>query len=684
MTKGGKSGIIIKMLSSERKKKMVTQEFAEKEIERLSGLIEYHRRKYYLDDAPEISDDEFDSMMRSLEKLESEFPMLKKPTSPTSRVGGYVAERFQKVTHSVPLKSLNDVFSPEEVREYLLKCESVLGHKPMFAIEYKIDGLSVSLEYENGIFVRGATRGDGLIGEDITENLKTVSAIPLKLANAPEYLCVRGEVYMPKKAFAELNEKRDEEGSSPFANPRNAAAGSLRQLDSKIVAQRKLSIFIFNIQKITNGPELKSHKESLDYLKALGFVVSPSYKTFDKYQDIMDEVFRFNEHRQELGFDIDGAVIKADSFSEREVLGELPHAPKWAIAYKYPPEEKETKLISIEVNVGRTGVITPYAVLEPVKLAGSVVSRATLHNADFILERDIREGDTVIIRKAGDIIPEILRADKTKRENQVPFTMPTRCPSCGEVLKREDGEVAYRCLNPECPAQLSRSLEHFVSRDAMNIDGCGEAQISALIANGLVKDASDLYVLNSEQLEALDRMGKKSASNLLLAIEKSKEAGLARLLHALGIRHVGKQTASVLAKHFDTLDSIMIADIASLSEIDDIGEVVAKSIYDFFSLESTKNLCQKLKDVGVKVSEQAPKQKGDKLEGFTFVITGTLPGMKREEAAELIEQNGGKVSSSVSKKTSFLLCGADAGSKLTKAQSLGVKVISLEELQEML
>lgn len=663
---------------------MLSQEFAEKQIELLSKKIEYHRRKYYLDDAPEITDDEFDSLMCELQALEEEFPQFKKPTSPTSRVGGYVAEKFDKVEHAVPLKSLNDVFSPEEVRDYLTKCENLTGHKPQFAVEYKIDGLSVSLEYENGIFIRGATRGDGLIGEDITENLKTVSAIPLTLSDAPEYLCVRGEVYMPKKAFAELNKKRDEEGEAPFANPRNAAAGSLRQLDSKITSQRKLSIFIFNIQKITNGPVLKSHKESLDYLKSLGFVVSPSYETFNSYDDIIAKVMSFNEHREKLSFDIDGAVIKADDFSDREILGELPHAPKWAIAYKYPPEEKATKLISIEVNVGRTGVITPYAVLEPVKLAGSIVSRATLHNADFIAERDIREGDTVIVRKAGDIIPEILRADKNLRTNNEPYSMPSRCPSCGEILKRENGEVAYRCLNPECPAQLSRSLEHFVSRDAMNIDGCGEAQIGALIASGLVKDASDLYVLKQEQLENLDRMGKKSASNLIIAIEKSKNAGLARLLHALGIRHVGKQTASLLANRFGSLDAIINTDIATLSEIDDIGEVVANSIYDFFSLDSTKNLCQRLKDVGVKVNCDVSEKKSDKLLGLTFVITGTLSGMKREEAAELIEENGGKVSSSVSKKTSFLLCGADAGSKLAKAESLGVKVISLEQLQEMI
>ena len=657
---------------------------AKKRIEELSNLIDYHRKKYYLEDAPEITDDEFDALMHELKALETEFPQFYKPTSPSTRVGGYVAEKFEKVNHRVPLKSLNDVFSPEEVESYLEKCENTLGHKASFAVEYKIDGLSVSLEYENGLFVRGATRGDGTVGEDITENLKTVSAIPLVLNEKLPYLCVRGEVYMPKKSFAKLNEKRDENGEAPFANPRNAAAGSLRQLDSKICASRNLSIFIFNIQQIQGGPDINSHKESLDYLKSLGFVVSPSYDTFTEFDDIMARINSFNEHRNDLAFDIDGAVVKADSFSDREVLGELPHVPKWAIAYKYPPEEKTTKLISIEVNVGRTGVITPFAVLEPVKLAGSVVSRATLHNADFIAERDIREGDMVVVRKAGDIIPEILKVDTKFRDVQLPYEMPKVCPSCGEKVSREDGEAAYRCVNPECPAQLSRSLEHFVSRDAMNIDGCGEAQIKALIENGLVKDAADLYTLGAEQIEALDRMGKKSADNLVKAIENSKTAGLSRLLHALGIRHVGKQTGIALAKHFGSLEALMAADEETLSQIDDVGEVVARSICGFFSLDSTKKLCEKLKSVGVITEDTQSEKKSDKLDGLTFVITGTLPNMKREEAAAIIEENGGKVSGSVSKKTSYLLCGSDAGSKLTKAEALGVPVVSLEELMGMI
>ena len=662
----------------------MTEIQAQKRIEELSKLIDYHRKKYYLEDSPEITDDAFDGLMHELKALEGEFPQFYKPTSPTTRVGGYVAEKFEKVNHRVPLKSLNDVFSPEEVASYLGKCENALGHKPLFAVEYKIDGLSVSLEYENGSFVRGATRGDGTIGEDITENIKTISAVPLVLNEKVPYLCVRGEVYMPKKSFALLNEKRDENGETPFANPRNAAAGSLRQLDSKICASRNLSIFIFNIQEISGGPEIKSHKESLDYLKKLGFVVSPSYDTFCDFDKIMQKIDSFNEHRNSLAFDIDGAVVKADSYEDRERLGELPHVPKWAIAYKYPPEEKTTRLISIEVNVGRTGVITPFAVLEPVKLAGSVVSRATLHNADFISERDIREGDMVVVRKAGDIIPEILKVDTKYRDTQLPFKMPDACPSCGEKVVREEGEAAYRCVNPECPAQLSRSLEHFVSRDAMNIDGCGEAQINALIENGLVKDAADLYTLRAEQLETLDRMGKKSAENLVSAIEKSKTAGLSRLLHALGIRHVGKQTGIALSKFFGSLDALMNADTEVLSQIDDVGTVVAESISRYFSLDSTKHLCEKLKDAGVVTEDNTAEKKSDKLDGLTFVITGTLPNMKREEAAAIIEENGGKTSGSVSKKTSFLLCGSDAGSKLTKAESLGVPVISLDELLKMI
>lgn len=663
-----------------------TRETAEKIIKELSEKINYHREKYYLEDAPEISDNEFDLMMEKLIELENQFPDLKKADSPSGRVGGYVAEKFEKVSHQVPLKSLNDVFSVDELENYLEKTNEVIGKKASYAVEYKIDGLSVSLEYRNGVFVRGATRGDGLVGEDITHNLRTVGNIPLSLKEPIPYLCVRGEVYMPKKAFAELNRKRDENGETPFANPRNAAAGSVRQLDSKIAASRKLDIFIFNIQAADGAPELSSHSGSLDYLKKQGFVVSPSYRVFSEFADIEREISDFGNKRAGLDFDIDGAVIKLNSFDDREKVGELPHAPKWAAAFKYPPDEKKTKLVSIEVNVGRTGVLTPFAVLEPVNLAGSVVSRATLHNIDYIKAKDIREGDYVFVHKAGDIIPEVEKVSlDDRKEDLVPFVMPEICPSCSEKVVRENGEAAVRCVNPECPAQLVRSLEHYVSRDAMDIEGCGEAQIAQLVSNGLVKNAADLYELKAEQLAQLERMGKKSSENLVKAIEASKERGLARLLYALGIRHVGKQTAAAVAERFETLDKIIEAsdNEEALMEVDDVGAVIAESIREYFLRPGTLHLCKRLSEVGVKTSINVTRT-GNALEGLTFVITGTLAGLKREQATELIVNNGGKVSSSVSKNTSFLLCGSDAGSKLDKAQKLGVKIIGTDELLEMI
>lgn len=656
---------------------------AKKRMDELCSLIEYHRKKYYLDDNPEISDFEFDMLMRELSALEEEFPDLKSPSSPTLRVGGYVAKKFEKVNHAVPLKSLTDVFSPEELFDYLDKTAATLGYTPEFAVEYKIDGLSVSLEYENGLFSRGATRGDGLVGEDITENLKTVSSIPLHIENAPPYLCVRGEVYMPKKVFKALNEKCEENGKPTFANPRNAAAGSLRQLDSRITASRGLDIFIFNIQAVEGKLSFETHTEALEYLKKLGFKVSPKYDVFSDKNDILNEILSMNAQRSNLSFDIDGAVIKANDLKVRETLGELPHVPKWSVAYKYPPEEKTTKLLSIEVNVGRSGVITPYAVLEPVHLAGTTVSRATLHNIDFISEKDIRIGDSVVVRKAGDIIPEIVKVDLSHRSSQTPYSLPDRCPSCGERVIQEKDEVAVRCVNPECPAQLSRLVAHFVSRDCMNIDGCGEAQALAFIEASLIKDVADLYYLKKEDIVNLDRMGLKSAEKLLDAVEKSKNAGLARILNALGIRHVGKQTAILISKKYPDIELLMSASAEALSEIEGLGDVTAESIRSFFSLEKTALVIEKLKNAGVKLSEEQ-KKSSDIFSGKAFVITGTLPGMKREQAAEIIEENGGKVSSSVSKKTDFLLCGADPGSKFTKAQALGVRIISLEELNEML
>ena len=663
-----------------------TFEEAKTKIAELSEKINYHREKYYLEDAPEISDAEFDALMQSLIDLEEAYPELKKPDSPSMRVGGYIADRFEKVNHAVPLKSLNDVFSFDELCAYIDKTNEVLHKEAEYVVEYKIDGLSVSLEYENGVFVRGATRGDGLVGEDITYNLRTVKSIPLTLKEKIPYLCVRGEVYMPKKAFAELNKKRDENGETPFANPRNAAAGSVRQLDSKVAASRKLDIFIFNIQSAVGAPKLGSHAESLDYLKMQGFTVSPSYRSFSDKDEICKEIERFGTERPDLEFDIDGAVIKIDSFADRESVGELPHAPKWAAAFKYPPDEKKTKLISIEVNVGRTGVITPFAVLEPVNLAGSTVSRATLHNIDYITVKDIRVGDFVFVHKAGDIIPEVEKVSLDDRSaDSVPFAMPECCPSCGEKTVREDGEAAYRCVNPECPAQLARSLEHYVSRDAMDIDGCGEAQVLQLAEAGLVKSAADLYTLTAEQLETLERMGKKSASNLVKAIEASKSRGLARLLYALGIRHVGKQTAIALAEHYESLDNLIEAskNPEALTEIDDIGAVVAQSISDYFARPGSLHLCERLKELGID-TEMHITRTGNALEGLTFVITGTLAGIKRDEAAKIITDNGGKVSSSVSKNTSYLLCGSDAGSKLDKAQKLGVEIIGMDKIYELI
>ncbi len=661
-------------------------EQAESEIASLSEQINYHREKYYLEDAPEISDSDFDQLLERLIALETAFPALKKADSPSMRVGGYVADKFEKVTHAVPLKSLGDVFSHDELKAYLAKTNEVLGKDGEYVVEYKIDGLSVSLEYENGIFIRGATRGDGLVGEDITYNLRTVRNIPLKLKNPIPYLCVRGEVYMPKSAFAALNKKRDENGETPFANPRNAAAGSVRQLDSKIAASRGLDIFIFNIQSAIGAPSLTSHAESLDYLKAQGFTVSPSYMAFTDFDDICREIDRFGETRPTLAFDIDGAVVKLNDFSDRDTVGELPHAPKWAAAFKYPPDEKKTKLISIEVAVGRTGVLTPFATLQPVNLAGSVVSRATLHNFDYITAKDIRAGDMVYVHKAGDIIPEVEKVSvEDRKPDAVPFTMPETCPSCGEKVIREEGEAAYRCVNAECPAQLARSLEHYVSRDAMDIDGCGEAQIASLIAADLVKSAADLYTLSVDDLEKLDRMGKKSSENLVKSIEDSKNRGLARLLYALGVRHVGKQTAAALAERFETLDALIAAceNPETLTEVDDVGAVIAESLSEFFSRPGSLHLCERLKAFGVDTAAHIEKS-GDALTGLTFVITGTLAGMKRDEAAALITRNGGKVASSVSKNTSYLLCGSDAGSKLTKAQSLGVPVIGVEELNTLL
>ncbi len=666
---------------------IMTKENAFNRISELRSIIVYHRNKYYNDDTPEISDFEFDALMRELQNLEKDFPEFDVPDSPTKTVGGDADEKFEKISHKVPLQSLNDVFSYEELREFLDKTRKSLNDsscKTEFAVEYKIDGLSVSLEYENGIFVRGSTRGDGQTGENITENLKTIKDIPMQLNIPIPRLCVRGEVYMPKTVFKKLNEIREIQGQPLLANPRNAAAGSLRQLNPEITRSRELSIFVFNIQYGEGLPEFTSHRESLLYLEKQGFKVSPSFDTFTEDDDIIKEIASYNENRENLSFDIDGAVIKIDNFDFRKILGETSNAPKWAAAFKYPPEEKETKLLSIEINVGRTGVLTPYAVLENVRLAGTNVSRATLHNADFIQERDIMIGDTVIVRKAGDIIPEILKSIPAKRNGtEKVFMMPDVCPKCGSPISRKDGEAAYRCTGESCPAQLIRRLIHFVSRDAMNIDGCGEAQIIQLVENNIIKNAADIYYITKEQLLELDRMGDKSADNLLTAIEKSKLAGLARLIFALGIHHIGKTAAESLASHYGNIENIISATEEELCEISDFGKVCAQSVVEYFSKPENKDNIEQLKNAGVS-TESIKITKGSELSGMTFVITGTLPGIGRTEASDLIASYGGKTSSSVSKKTTFLIAGEDGGNKLDKAKQLGVKIISYEELLKMI
>ncbi|MBE6650620.1 MAG: NAD-dependent DNA ligase LigA [Ruminococcaceae bacterium] len=651
----------------------------EKRINELRALLEYHSRKYYVEDSPEIPDYEYDALYRELQALEKEHPEFDSPTSPTKRVGGAVLDKFEKVTHTVQMQSLQDVFSKEE----LISAINKMGAES-YAVEYKIDGLSVSLEYENGVFVRGSTRGDGVIGEDITENLKTVNAIPLTLSSPVPFIEVRGEVYMPKSVFHELNRIREENGEQLMANPRNAAAGSLRQLDSKITASRKLSIFVFNIQQITGGPTLNSHIESLKYLSSLGFRVSPDCRTFSSAEEIFDDIQRRGENREELSFDIDGAVIKVDDFGKREELGELTNVPKWAVAYKYPPEEKPTVLRSITIQVGRTGVLTPNANFDTIRLAGTNVSRATLHNKDFIAERDIREGDTIIVRKAGEIIPEVLYVDKSKRpEGSVPYSFPALCPSCGEKVFVSDEESAIRCTNSSCPAQLHRSIAHFASRDALNIDGLGPAIVDTLIKNNIISSIADLYTLKAEDIASLEGLGEKSAKKLLDAVEASKKLCLSKLLFGLGINHIGEKSAHTLAKKYKTIDALAIAEFDDLCMTEDFGEILAKSVVDFFSHESTKELIVALKCAGVN-TEYISTEVSSKFEGMTIVVTGTLNTMSRSEAEKCITDNGGKAAGSVSKKTSFVLAGSDAGSKLTKAQSLGIKVVNEDEFLEML
>lgn len=658
-------------------------------VEYLRKTLEYNSKLYYEKDAPEISDYEYDALFYELVKLEAENPELDSPTSPTKRVGGKALDKFEKFTHRVKMGSLTDVFSEEELREFLTKTASVLGGEAEYSVEPKIDGLSVSLIYENGVFVKGATRGDGIVGEDVTENLRTVRSIPLTLKEPIPYLNVRGEVYMPRSVFDALNAEREAAGQQLFANPRNAAAGSLRQLDPKIAASRKLEIFIFNLQEgslYADGRECVTHTESLDRLDELGFVTLPHRVALTGADNICKRVAELGEMRPELEFDMDGAVIKINDLKKRVTVGEGTSTPKWAVAFKYPPEEKVTTLESISVQVGRTGVLTPIANLTPVRLAGSTVSRATLHNGNYIKEKDIRIGDKVIIRKAGEIIPEIVSSIKEQRHSDAPeYEMPTVCPSCGaEVIKDTAGDgTAVRCVNPVCPAQVSRAIVHFASKGAMNIDGLGPQVVELLISNGKISDIADLYALKAEDVEGLERMGEKSAKNLIEAIEKSKSAGLERLLYALGIRQVGEVAAEEIAARMQTLDAIVSASFEDFSSMSDIGDITARAIVEFFENERVLQLVERLREAGV--SFVAVKEKKSNIfEGLTFVLTGTLPTMTRDEASTLIKERGGKVSGSVSKKTSYVLAGEEAGSKLTKAKELGVTVIDENRFMEMI
>ncbi len=655
---------------------------AKTEIEKLREEIEYHNRLYYVNDAPVISDYDYDMLMVRLIKLEEEHPELVTPTSPTQRVGGKALSQFTPVHHQVPLESLSDVFSFDELRAFGERMEQALGNDRQFCVEPKIDGLSMSLEYENGYFVRGATRGDGVTGEDVTENLRTVRSLPMHLVDAPEYLIVRGEVYMSKAVFNELNAEREINGEALLANPRNAAAGSIRQLDPKVAASRKLDIVCFNMQ-YTDGEPYMTHSETLDAMKHMGFPIVP-YKLCGTIGECCERIEQIGQERGDFAYDIDGAVIKINSLSQREALGSTAKFPRWAVAYKYPPEKKESRVVDIVVQVGRTGVLTPKAVIEPVRLAGTTVSNATLHNQDNIDRLDIRIGDTVLIQKAGEIIPEVLSVNKDKRpEGTVPYKMPELCPECGAPVVRDADGAALRCTSPECPAQRLRNLAHFASREAMDIEGLGISVCQSLISSGLVGSPAELYSLDVQSVVQLDRMGEKSAENLINAIEKSKNAGLARLLCAFGIRQVGQKAAKTLAVHFGTLDKLMQATLEELTNVHDIGAITADFLIEWFSLPQSQHQIKLLREAGVSF-ESTDTVKDARFTGMTFVLTGELSGYKRDEAAAIIESYGGKASSSVSKKTSYVLAGENAGSKLKKATDLGITVINEEQFNEMI
>lgn len=651
----------------------------EKKIEELRKILRYHSDRYYNDDAPEIEDYEYDMMMRELKELEEKYPEYDAPDSPTKKVGGVADNSFESVAHSVRMESLQDAFSKDELREFSNRVEDTVSNVN-YVVEPKIDGLSVSLEYRDGVFLRGSTRGNGDVGEDVSGNLRVIHNIPLKLNKSIPYIEVRGEVYMPKKSFEKVVDRQIINGEKPFKNPRNAAAGSLRQKDSSVAASRGLDIFVFNIQQI-EGVELSSHKESLDFIKELGFNTIPTYKKVDNIEDAIAEIDRIGEARGSLEYDIDGAVIKVDDFSQRDILGSTAKYPKWAIAFKYPPEEKQTKLLDIEIAVGRTGVLTPTAILESVHLAGTTVSRATLHNQDFINEKGIAIGDVVTVRKAGDIIPEVLCVNE-HNSNSV-FKFPDVCPSCGEKVYRDEDEAAIRCINPECPAQLLRNLIHFCSRDAMDIEGLGPAIIETFVNEGMIAKTYDIYNLDFNKILSLEGFKETSANNIINSVNNSKNNDLSKLIFALGIRHIGAKAGKLLADYFKDIDLVMNASVDDILQIDGFGKIMAESVVEFFSSDSTKELIAKLKEAGVNMKSTNVVE-DTRFSGMTFVLTGTLPTLKRAEASKIIESFGGKTSSSVSKKTTYVLAGEEAGSKLDKANKLGVQVISEEEFKEMI
>ncbi len=665
----------------------MTEKELNETYENLKKTVAYHSHRYYVLDDPEITDAEYDRLMHELTDFEKEHPEMITADSPTQKVGGTILDGFSPVSHEVQMQSLQDAFSKDEIFEFDRRVRAELakiGQVPTYVVEHKIDGLSVSLEYRDSVLVRGSTRGDGFVGEDVTNNLKTVMSIPLKLHKPVPYLEVRGEVFMAKKSFARLNEEREADGQPTFANPRNAAAGSLRQLDSAVAAKRGLDIFVFNVQR-SEGIEFKTHLESLRFLRDAGFKVITNDREFETIDAAFDEIENIGEARRGLYYDIDGAVIKVNDLSQRQILGSTAKTPKWAIAYKYPPEQKKTRIKDIIIQVGRTGVLTPRAELEPVSLAGSTVSYATLHNLDNIRQKDVRIGDNVLVQKAGDIIPEIISVVKADRDgSETEFNMPETCPVCGARVHREEGEAAYRCTGADCPAQLERNLIHFVSRDAMDIEGMGPSVIKKLLAEGLIKSSADIYYLTADELIKLDKLGEKSAENLLDAIEKSKKNDLPKLIYALGIHHIGAGAAKLIAKRAGSIDALFGLTAEELTEINDVGMIMAESVTDFFAQPHTRTLIQKFKDAGVNTDYIGEARSSDALEGMTIVVTGTLPTLGRKDATALIEQNGGKASGSVSKKTTYVLAGEAAGSKLTKANDLGIPIIDEAEFMKMI